>query len=59
LIGIGYVAAIRLLDLAAAQSEGFVRYDVGQYRHALDVAFASPRWPWLCPPPSPRAIRNA
>jgi heme A synthase len=41
LIGIGYLAAIRLLDFATAQSEDFVRYDVGQYRHALDVAFAS------------------
>lgn len=46
LVCVGYLAGLRLLDLAAAQSEDFVRYNVGQYRHALDVTFASLALAW-------------
>ncbi|HEY6255951.1 MAG TPA: COX15/CtaA family protein [Xanthobacteraceae bacterium] len=41
LIGAAYLAAVLLLDLAAARVEDLMRYNVGQYRHALDVTFLS------------------
>jgi cytochrome c oxidase assembly protein subunit 15 len=40
-IGIGYLMAARLLDFAAAHVDDLARYNVGQYRHALEVSFAS------------------
>ena len=41
LIGLGYVAAIWWLGLALPRVADLVRYDTGQYRHALDITFAS------------------
>jgi len=41
LIGAGYLAAVLLLGGGQARVEDLARYDVGQYRHALDVTFAS------------------
>jgi cytochrome c oxidase assembly protein subunit 15 len=41
LIGAGYLAAVLLLGVGQARVEDIARYDVGQYRHALDVTFAS------------------
>jgi hypothetical protein len=40
-IGLGYVAAGWCLDFAVAHVEDLARYNVGQYRHALDMTFAS------------------
>jgi heme A synthase len=41
LIGLGYLAAVWCLDRAVPQVEDLVRYNVGQYRHALDMTFAT------------------
>jgi len=41
LIGLGYLAAIWCLDFALPHVEDLVRYNTGQYRHALDMTFAS------------------
>jgi cytochrome c oxidase assembly protein subunit 15 len=41
LIGLGYVAAGWCLDFAVGHVEDLARYNVGQYRHALDMTFAS------------------
>jgi heme a synthase len=41
LIGLGYMAARWCLDFAVPQVEDLVRYNTGQYRHALDMTFAS------------------
>jgi heme A synthase len=41
LIGLGYLAAGWCLDLAVPRVEDLVRYNVGQYRHALDMMFGS------------------
>jgi heme A synthase len=41
LIGLGYVAAGWCLNFAVAHVEDLARYNVGQYRHALDLTFAS------------------
>jgi heme a synthase len=38
---LGYFLAGTLLDLAAANVETVIRYNVGQYRHALGLTFAS------------------
>ena len=40
LIVLGYFVANALFDLAAAHVETLIRYNVGQYRHALDLTFA-------------------
>jgi heme a synthase len=40
-IGAGYLVAVLLLGVGQAHVENLARYDVGQYRHALDVIFAS------------------
>lgn len=40
LVVVGYFFATALFDLAAAQVETLIRYNVGQYRHAIDLAFA-------------------
>jgi cytochrome c oxidase assembly protein subunit 15 len=41
LIGLGYLAAAWGLDFALPRVEELVRYNTGQYRHALDLTFAS------------------
>jgi cytochrome c oxidase assembly protein subunit 15 len=41
LIGLGYLAAAWCLDRAVAQVADLARYNTGQYRHALDLTFAS------------------
>ena len=41
LIGLGYLAARWGLEFAIPQVEDLVRYNTGQYRHALDMTFAS------------------
>jgi cytochrome c oxidase assembly protein subunit 15 len=41
LIGLGYGAAIWWLELALPRVADLVRYDTGQYRHVLDITFAS------------------
>jgi cytochrome c oxidase assembly protein subunit 15 len=41
LIGLGYLAARWCLDFAVPHVEDLVRYNTGQYRHALDMTFAS------------------
>jgi cytochrome c oxidase assembly protein subunit 15 len=40
LIVLGYFVASALFDLAATDVETLIRYNVGQYRHALDLTFA-------------------
>jgi heme a synthase len=40
-IVLGYFVANALFDFAAAHVETLIRYNVGQYRHALDLTFAS------------------
>jgi cytochrome c oxidase assembly protein subunit 15 len=40
LIGLGYLAAAWCLDLAVPRVADLARYNVGQYRHALDMTFA-------------------
>jgi cytochrome c oxidase assembly protein subunit 15 len=41
LIGLGYLAAAWGLDFAVRHIEDLVRYNTGQYRHALDMTFVS------------------
>jgi heme a synthase len=41
LIGLGYLAAGWCLDFAVPRVEDLFRYNTGQYRHALDMTFAS------------------
>jgi cytochrome c oxidase assembly protein subunit 15 len=41
LIGFGYLAAGWCLDFAVLRVEDLVRYNTGQYRHALDMTFGS------------------
>ena len=41
LVVLGYVLADSLLDLAASSVDTLIRYNVGQYRHALGLTFAS------------------
>jgi heme a synthase len=41
LVVLGYFLADALFDLAASNVETLIRYNVGQYRHALGVTFAS------------------
>jgi cytochrome c oxidase assembly protein subunit 15 len=41
LIVLGYFVANALFDIAAANVETLIRYNVGQYRHVLDLTFAS------------------
>jgi cytochrome c oxidase assembly protein subunit 15 len=41
LIGLGYLAAAWCLELALPHFADLVRYDTGQYRHAIDMTFAS------------------
>jgi cytochrome c oxidase assembly protein subunit 15 len=41
LIGLGYLAAAWCLDLAIPQVADLARYNTGQYRHAIDMTFAS------------------
>jgi cytochrome c oxidase assembly protein subunit 15 len=38
---LGYLAASWCLNLAVAHVEDLARYNVGQYRHALDITFSS------------------
>jgi heme a synthase len=40
LIGLGYLAAARGLDFAVPRIADLMRYNTGQYRHALDMTFA-------------------
>jgi cytochrome c oxidase assembly protein subunit 15 len=41
LIGLGYLAAVWGLELALPGVADLVRYNTGQYRHAIDLTFAS------------------
>jgi heme A synthase len=41
LIGLGYLATAWGLDFAVRHIEDLVRYNTGQYRHALEMTFAS------------------
>jgi cytochrome c oxidase assembly protein subunit 15 len=41
LVAIGYVLADAVFDLAASNVDTLIRYNVGQYRHALGLGFAS------------------
>jgi heme a synthase len=40
-LGLGYVAAVWCLELALPHVADLVRYNTGQYRHAIDMTFAS------------------
>src|SRR5262249_56373901 len=58
LIVLGYVVARWLVGLASVHFDTLARFNVGQYRHAVDVTFASAAvaavLPSLLPPPPPR-----
>jgi cytochrome c oxidase assembly protein subunit 15 len=41
LVMVAYFLVSALFDVAAANAETLIRYNVGQYRHALDLTFAS------------------
>jgi heme a synthase len=41
LVVLGYFLAVGLFDLAASNVDTLIRYNIGQYRHALDLTFAS------------------
>jgi cytochrome c oxidase assembly protein subunit 15 len=41
LVGLGYLAAVWYLDFTVPHVEDLARYNVGQYRHALDMTFGS------------------
>jgi cytochrome c oxidase assembly protein subunit 15 len=60
-IGLGYLAAAWCLDRAVAQVADLVRYNTGQYRHALDMTFASAALAVVLAaaiaPPAPSALR--
>jgi len=62
LIGLGYLAAIWCLDFALPHVEDLVRYNTGQYRHALDMTFASVALALVLTsvvaPPTPTASRH-
>jgi len=60
LIVLGYALARGLVAFAAANVEDLARFNAGQYRHAVDVTFASAAVAAvlasvLAPPPPPRA----
>jgi heme a synthase len=60
LIGLGYLAARWCLDFAVPQVEDLVRYNTGQYRHALDMTFASVALAMvLASAVAPTALRSA
>ncbi len=40
LVVVGYFIATALFDVAAREVETLIRYNVGQYRHAIDLTFA-------------------
>ena len=62
LIGIGWLVVGWCLDVAVAHVADLVRYDTGQYRHALDMTFASVALALVLAsaivPPSARAVRS-
>ena len=62
LLGIGYLAVGWCLDVAVPQVADLVRYNTGQYRHALDMSFASAALAVVLAsvivPPSARASRS-
>jgi heme a synthase len=41
LVMVGYFVAAALFDVVSSNVETLIRYNVGQYRHALDLTFAS------------------
>jgi cytochrome c oxidase assembly protein subunit 15 len=61
LIGLGYLAVGWCLDAAVPHVADLVRYNTGQYRHALDMTFASVALAVVLAsaivPPSARAVR--
>jgi len=62
LIGLGYLAVGWGLDFAVPQVADLVRYNTGQYRHALDMTFASLALAVILAsaiaPPTARALRS-
>jgi heme a synthase len=59
LVVVGYVLAGALFDVAAANVDTLIRYNVGQYRHALDLTFTSVAIALaigLGPPPAPLVV---
>ena len=62
LVGLAYLAAVWCLDLAVPQVEDLARYNTGQYRHALDMTFASialaVALACAVAPPAPAALRS-
>ncbi|HEY4407047.1 MAG TPA: COX15/CtaA family protein [Xanthobacteraceae bacterium] len=62
LIGLGYLAAAWCLDRAVPLVPNLVRYNTGQYRHALDMTFASAALAVMLAsavaPPAPAALRS-
>jgi cytochrome c oxidase assembly protein subunit 15 len=62
-IGLGYLAAAWCLELALPQVADLVRYNTGQYRHAIDMTFASVALALVLAsaiaPPNPSAARSA
>jgi cytochrome c oxidase assembly protein subunit 15 len=62
LIGLGYLAAAWCLDRGVAQVADLARYNTGQYRHALDMTFASVALAVVLAsaiaPPAPSALRS-
>jgi heme A synthase len=62
LIGVGYLAAVWCLDLAVPLVPNLARYNTGQYRHALDMTFASVALAVVLAsavaPPVPAALRS-
>jgi cytochrome c oxidase assembly protein subunit 15 len=63
LIGLGYMATAWGLDFAVRHIEDLVRYNTGQYRHALDMTFASAALALVLAsviaPPTPTALPAA
>jgi cytochrome c oxidase assembly protein subunit 15 len=63
LVGLGYLAAAWCLDLALPHVADLARYNTGQYRHAIDMTFASAALALVLAsaiaPPNPLASRSA
>jgi cytochrome c oxidase assembly protein subunit 15 len=62
LIGLGYLAVGWCLDVAVPHVADLARYNTGQYRHALDMTFASVALAVVLAsavvPPAPSALRS-
>jgi heme A synthase len=60
---LGYLAAVWCLNFAVGHSADLARYNVGQYRHALDVTFGSAALAFVlasaCAPPTASGLASA